>query len=69
MEHGDPEEEHIKGIEFCESSELNEGERKICFDALFEKLKRFYSDSKISDICRSGGDTFRIYCHNRSVTQ
>jgi len=69
MEHGNPEEEYIKGIEFCESSELNEGERKICLDALFDKLKRFHSDSKISELCRSGGGTFFAYCRDRSIVQ
>ena len=64
MEHGNPGEEHIKLLEFCQSDILLSDERSICFDSLLEKMARFNADEFIYDFCEAEDNEFRKYCRS-----
>lgn len=52
IEHGDPGDEHVKSVELCSLEYLNDTQRAVCFDNIGWRLRKFYPDEQIAQICR-----------------
>jgi len=63
LAHGDPGQEYIKAIELCNSKELSESDKNICFNSLVHKFTMNYPKEKIDVvICPLLPARFQHYC-------
>lgn len=60
--HGEPGQEYVKGLGFCNSEILTSEERAQCYSKLFGDFRSLYTSSKISDICGTIQKEYQRYC-------
>ncbi|OGM96268.1 MAG: hypothetical protein A3B86_03955 [Candidatus Yanofskybacteria bacterium RIFCSPHIGHO2_02_FULL_38_22b] len=53
IQHGEPENFHIRGISFCEEKYLSSQEKYLCYFKLFGQLSANYSPEKMKEVCNS----------------
>jgi hypothetical protein len=51
LEHGIPEQEYVKSLEFCKSKQIDNKEQNACFEYIFSYLNQWYSHEKAVRIC------------------
>ncbi len=57
--HGEPEKEHVKGLDFCRQPYLHPQERDVCYQTILGQTV-----SRASDVCATVPEKYRIYCHS-----
>lgn len=66
LEHGEPEREYVKPIQFCESDKLTTEEQKACFEYIFTYLPKWYSREKVEAICTTVNAPWRALCEQQT---
>lgn len=62
LEHGKPEFEYTRGLEFCQSALLTKEERQLCFKQLTIQSQGLYPPEKVEKICEMADEKYRKYC-------
>ena len=62
MKYGEPGSEYIKGLAFCGSSILNNGEKEVCYRHILNRLRIWYTSEKAKNICDQVDSKYRNYC-------
>ncbi|MDA1337262.1 MAG: hypothetical protein O3C23_00630, partial [bacterium] len=62
MAHGEPEKEYIEALKFCDSEELLEDERHVCYKNIIRTFKGSYPREKVEDICLTIDEEYQPYC-------
>lgn len=65
LEHGEPEQEYKKSLEFCQSKELVLDEQNACFEYIFSYLPMWYSRDKVQAICEKLSGEYRTLCEQK----
>ncbi|PIR83790.1 hypothetical protein COU18_02280 [Candidatus Kaiserbacteria bacterium CG10_big_fil_rev_8_21_14_0_10_51_14] len=67
FEHGSPQREYEKALEFCAETRVDEhGVEETCYRAVATRLPRFYDEATISAICREFPRDFQASCESLS---
>ncbi len=62
-EHGDPQKEYEKALSACTDPSVDTHKvAELCYQTVSVRLPRFYSDDKISLICKEFPDAYRHFC-------
>lgn len=65
FEHGSPQKEYEKALEFCADQRVDEhGVEEACYRAVATRLPRFYDEATITVICREFPHDFRVSCES-----
>lgn len=62
FEHGEPQEEYKKALLVCTDPIVTEGEKKYCYEAVADKLDRFYVPERVREICGEFPLAYREAC-------
>ena len=63
FEHGEPQKEYVKALGICTLPEIEKkGMQEMCYEAVSQRLLRFYTKDKIENICRMFPSTYRDSC-------
>jgi hypothetical protein len=66
MKYGEPQREYIKAFEFCSSDMLRDDEEAACYLYIFDRLRIWYSEDKISELCKTVPSSIRHRCDPRT---
>ncbi len=66
MKYGEPQKEYIKAFEFCSSDMLKPDEESACYLYIFDRLRIWYSEEKISELCKTVPSNIRNRCDPRA---
>lgn len=59
FQHGEPQKEYMKAVEFCKAPYLTSQEKNKCNKVILGFSRSFYSQNKLSEICRLMDNEFR----------
>ncbi|MBI3420894.1 MAG: hypothetical protein HY006_02420 [Candidatus Sungbacteria bacterium] len=62
LEHGTPDNEYKDALTFCQTSEMQSGERDLCLRYVLSHLDGWYSNARVKQICESMEGDLRKYC-------
>lgn len=62
LEHGEPEQEYVKPLAFCNSENLTDEEQNACFEYILSYLPRWYAKEKVLSICQTVESSYRHFC-------
>lgn len=66
FEHGDPQREYLKPLQFCADPSIEvHGKTTFCYERVADSLPRFYEPSKIASICAEFPVAYRSACEAR----
>lgn len=66
-EHGEPQEEYKRVLDFCKEPVITErGEADFCFEKAIDRLPRFYSASRITSICKEFPEAYTSQCEGKA---
>jgi plastocyanin len=57
-----PDEEHLKAIKICNSPVLEPKYLGLCFEHLVERLRRFYPEARVEEVCAGFPEVAHKYC-------
>ncbi len=66
MKYGEPQREYVEAFEFCSSDILEEDEESACYLYIFDRLRIWYSEDKISKLCETVPASIRNRCDPRT---
>jgi len=62
MAHGNPGEEYVKAIKFCQLNGLADDERDVCYSNIIRTFKGSYTKDKVQSVCQGIDERYRNYC-------
>lgn len=65
MENGEPHNEYVKPLEFCQADWLNEKEKAACQEYIFSYLRQWYPKDKNEQICGTVKEQYRALCYEK----
>lgn len=66
LEHGPPEQEYVKPLDFCALGVLSDEEQHACFKYVFGYLSFWYEPVKVRSICEHAKEEFRALCREET---
>lgn len=67
MEHGIPSTQFTLAEDLCSQEEFGTEVQGICFDRLFTKMTRFFSENAQKELCLSSGTGFQQMCREKGL--